>query len=379
MTVINMSLKELETPCLILDKKAMLGNIKRMDEKVKENGFSFRPHLKTAKSIEIAKLATKEHLGAITVSTIKEAQYFYRNGFKDILLAVCITPQKLSYLLETNKELAEKLIFISDDLRSINKCALAAKNQKSKVNLMIEIDCGDKRTGFDPISEKKQLIDCADFLKRESSIHFLGFLTHGGNSYSKRSQKEIQEVFINEEESLFKAREIFRNKGINCKTLSAGSTPTTLNSKKGTSITELRAGVYMFGDLFQWQLGSCEFKDLALSVLVSVISKKGRKIVIDAGSLALSQDRSTAKSAHDFNYGLVCDLEAQNLAKDFVTVKALNQEHGIIYFKEEPDLEVGDKLRVFPNHACITAAIYDSYNIIEDGKLTGKINRINGW
>jgi D-serine deaminase-like pyridoxal phosphate-dependent protein len=146
-----------------------------------------------------------------------------------------------------------------------------------------------------------------------------------------------------------------------------------------------RAGVFMIGDLFQAGVGSCAVDDVALSVLTEVIGRHRGKgwLIVDAGWMAMSRDRSTAKQAVDQGYGVVCDLAGRPYP-DLIVLDA-NQEHGIVAVRPGslgslPELAIGDRLRILPNHACATGAQHDRYNAVDAaGAIIGVWPRINGW
>lgn len=163
-----------------------------------------------------------------------------------------------------------------------------------------------------------------------------------------------------------------------------GSTPTALHGKNYDGITEVRCGVYMFGDLFQSEIGSCSQGDIAVSVLSSVIGQRRpeNRVLIDAGFLALSKDRSTANTPHDVGYGRVADI-AGTLGLGDVTVVGVHQEHGMVEGRTPlpfDRLPVGARVRVLPNHACITSAAYDRYHVIDGSdEVVAVWPRCNGW
>jgi D-serine deaminase-like pyridoxal phosphate-dependent protein len=150
------------------------------------------------------------------------------------------------------------------------------------------------------------------------------------------------------------------------------------------AVTEARPGVYMFQDLFQAEIGSCTREDIAVTVLASVIGRNEaeNRFLIDAGALALSKDRSTQATPHDFGYGAVWDLECRPVFGECIIERAF-QEHGVAVSTSPLDfdrLRVGVKVRVAPNHACITAAAYDRYYVVDDGtEVIAEWDRINGW
>jgi D-serine deaminase-like pyridoxal phosphate-dependent protein len=147
----------------------------------------------------------------------------------------------------------------------------------------------------------------------------------------------------------------------------------------------MRAGVFMIGDLFQAGVGSCTIDDIALTVLTRVIGHQRDKgwIITDAGWMALSRDRGTARQSVDQGYGVVCD-RAGRPYRDLI-VQDANQEHGIVALLQGsaaklPELPIGTLLRILPNHACATGAQHDRYHVVTEGKHTGAVwPRINGW
>jgi D-serine deaminase-like pyridoxal phosphate-dependent protein len=165
-----------------------------------------------------------------------------------------------------------------------------------------------------------------------------------------------------------KAAQILRESGMDCPEVSTGSTPTACFGETFEGVTEVRAGVYLFGDLFQSALGTCERSSLAVSVLATVISRNPVKhtLVVDAGGLALSKDRSRLVGGPDTGYGLVAALDGNLLTPD-TAVFDVHQEHGEVRIDASPhltELQVGSRMRIYPNHACMTAAMYDRYHVV---------------
>jgi len=163
--------------------------------------------------------------------------------------------------------------------------------------------------------------------------------------------------------------------------VSMGSSPTALHARRLAGITEVRAGVYMFGDLFQAEIGTHGMDDIALTVLASVIGRRPGQLLVDAGALALSKDRSTEAAPKDYGFGLVLDLDGKPGHGDAIVRRAY-QEHGVV--ESDPrcplDLPIGAKLRIAPNHTCMTAAAHDRYHVVEGGDEVVAIwSRVNGW
>lgn len=369
------AVEELNTPCLLLDRAVLKRNLAAMSARMKKHGVALRPHLKTAKSAAVAKLATQGEAGGITVSTLAEARYFAGHGFNDILYAVGIVPSRLDQVAALrNKGVDLKIITDSID------AARAIANHGGEFSVLIEIDSGARRAGLDPASPL--LLEIGHVLHKASGVTLLGVMTHAGHSYHCHSTPEVAAIAEVERKAAVDAAQRLRHAGIPCPIVSVGSTPTAVHAHSLEGVTEMRPGVYMFNDLDQLALGSCGPNDLALSVLASVIGQyeQRNQVLIDAGALALSKDISAAEFMPEAGFGTV-------VGHDGLSVSDVNQEHGFVGGKQPLPLDrlaVGTKLRVLPNHACITAAAYDRYHVI-DSDLDGGKNvvavwdRVNGW
>jgi D-serine deaminase-like pyridoxal phosphate-dependent protein len=189
-----------------------------------------------------------------------------------------------------------------------------------------------------------------------------------------------------ERAAVVRAAERLREVGIACPVVSVGSTPTALFAQQLDGVTEVRAGVFVFFDLVMAGIGVCTVDDIALSVLTSVIGHQLDKgwTIVDAGWMAMSRDRGTARQKIDQGFGLVCDIDGRPL-DDLVMVGA-NQEHGIIAHRDgrvdgAPLLPVGTLLRILPNHACPTAAQYPHYKVLAGSgrSITAIWPRFSGW
>ena len=343
-----------------------------------EAGVNLRPHLKTAKSINVAQRILDLTSGGITVSTLREAEYFQQQGIEDILYAVSIEPSKFPYAAAIAAR-GVQLTVILDSLEVATALADYRPPAGVQFRVLIEIDCGEHRTGL-PV-DSDQLVAIAACLSESKATHFAGVLTHAGHSYQCRSADEIRKVAAEERDAVVLASQRLKQSGFQCETVSVGSTPTASLAENLEGITEARPGVFVFYDLFQVGLGVCSPKDIALSVLTSVLSNQpgnGRAFV-DAGGLALSKDRSTSALPTDLGYGRVCDVDGQML--DDLIVSNVHQEHGQIDLApyDQPLFPIGRRLRILPNHACMTAAAYESYYVVDGGEVLDRWPRISGW
>jgi D-serine deaminase-like pyridoxal phosphate-dependent protein len=377
-------LADLPTPALILDRSRLLANIARMQARARALNVSLRPHLKTAKSAAVAELAVGRN-GPITVSTLAEADYFARAGFRDITYAVPVAPQKLEHvaaLLNGGTDLK----IITDHPAVADAIAEAGRRLGVTFRVMIKIDCGLGRAGIPPDSDL--LLPLARALAQPGA-ELAGVLTHAGHSYNAESAAEIEQVAEDERRAVVTAAQRLREAGFACPIVSVGSTPTALFAKDLTGVTEMRPGNFVFFDLFQAALGTCRMEDVAVSVLATVVAHHpGRNhVLIDAGGLALSKDTGANKHAPGTGYGRICRPD-QALPLAGLSVYDVHQEHGLIGGPDAAAVDFaayppGSRLRVLPNHSCMTGAMYDRYYVVDPAQGAGTIvaewDRVNGW
>ena len=371
----------LETPALILDQEKMHLNIERMRTQINSLNVSFRQHVKTSKCIPVAE-RIMPGTGSIAVSTLREADYFAAHGFKDILYAVGIAPNKLQHVADFSQR-GVKLSIILDNIETARLIVESIQQNKwNNFNILIEIDSDGQRAGIRP--HAPELIEIG-LLLHKAGVNVEGVLTHAGGSYHCQSLAEIEAIAEQERLAAVIAAERLRSAGIPCPVVSVGSTPTALSAKHLDGVTEVRAGVFVFFDLVMSGLGVCRVDDIALSVLATVIGHQEEKgwTIIDAGWMAMSRDRGTAKQRVDQGYGVVCTIDGHPI-DDLIVIDA-NQEHGIIVHRSgkksgAPKLPVGTLLRILPNHACSTAAQFDRYQVIaKSPEIVDVWTRFNGW
>ncbi|MGG5818912.1 alanine racemase [Falsiroseomonas sp. HW251] len=364
------TLHDLPTPSLLLDLDILRRNIARMAQAVARHpGVILRPHMKTAKSAAVADLAAPGK-GPITVSTITEARYFADHGFRDQLYAVGIVPAKLDAIAVLNAE-GNQVKVITDDLAT----ARAIAGHAGVLPTLIEVDVGEGRAGVAPDDDALLAIAAALGPK------LAGVVAHSGHSYAGRSPAEMEQVAEAERAGILLAARRLRDAGHEVGIVSVGSSPAALYARHLDGVTETRAGVYMLGDLFQAQIGTHPPDDIAVTVLASVIGNYPRRgaVLLDAGALALSKDRSTERAPRDFGFGRVLDLEGRPIGEAIVT--RVHQEHGEASGPGLPldRLPVGARVRIQPNHACLTAAAHDRFHVIEGSRVVAAWERVNHW
>jgi D-serine deaminase-like pyridoxal phosphate-dependent protein len=374
-------LSDLQTPCVVLDVDRMDRNIARLRAKLDGLGVTLRPHLKTAKSVEIARRMMNTPQGPATVSTLREAELFAEAGITDVIYAVGVTPSKLAKVIELRRGGCDLAVLL-DTVEQAQAVASASREAGIIIPALIEIDCDGHRSGILP-GDADRLRAIAAALVDGGELR--GVLTHAGGSYSARGNK-LKDCADTERKAVIEAATILRKAGYTCPIVSMGSTPTAHNAVILDGVTEVRAGVFIFFDLVMAGIGICKVEDIAISVLATVIGHQREKgwILIDAGWMAMSQDRGTSKQEVNQGYGLVCDVSGQPF--DNLILADANQEHGIITVRPGSDaglpaLQIGDRVRILPNHACATGAQHQAYHVVRGAcdLVEDEWQRFGGW
>jgi D-serine deaminase-like pyridoxal phosphate-dependent protein len=369
-----MNLDNIPTPALILDRLRLEVNAKAMSERAKRLGVDLRPHMKTAKCVEVARMATAGHSGGITVSTLREAEFFFARGFNDITYAVGIVPGKLEQAFNLMAKGA-RLTLLTDNVVAAQAICKAARGRglMQRPRVLIELDCGDNRGGISPFAPDLEAV--AATLAAE--VEVAGVLTHAGSSYYHRGEEEIARVAEYERLSVVDGAEILGELGYSVDTFSVGSTPTATFARDLSGVTEMRPGVYLFGDMDQVGMEVMPEDRVAVTVLATVIGAYDNRVVVDAGGLALSKDESARRHEERVGFGKVLDLDGRPLG---AWVDVANQEHGIVKGADRTRLKVGDRVRILPNHICMTAAAHPGYYVVDGGReVAARWPRVNGW
>jgi D-serine deaminase-like pyridoxal phosphate-dependent protein len=369
--------KILETPAPLLDESRMQHNIERMQARMSQLGVAFRPHVKTSKCLEVVRRQMAAGARGITVSTLKEAEEFFRAGVNDILYAVAIVPNKLDHALALIRA-GLRLTLLVESVAMAEQLARHGSEHGVCYDVLIEVDTDGHRSGVKP--GDPVLLQIAAAL--QGGARLKGVMTHAGASYDLNTPEALQQIAEQERSRCVAAAQLLRGAGHACEVVSVGSTPTALSAQHLDGVTEVRAGVYVFFDLVMADVGVCTAADIAISLLCTVIGHRPDQgwIITDGGWMAMSRDLGHQQHG----YGVVCDSDGQPVVG--LSFGKANQEHGVLQWRGAADVDivqrfpVGSSLRILPNHACATGAQHAQYHVIPKSGGDWQVwPRFSGW
>ncbi|MCM2316473.1 MAG: alanine racemase [Thermoanaerobaculia bacterium] len=367
-------LSTIATPAFVVDREIAKANCDRMRAKALIAGVVFRPHVKTHKTVEGARLQHGDSEGPITVSTLAEAEFFANAGFDDITWAVPVAPSKLDRCLAIAKR--ARLILLVDHPSAVAALSEFSASNQVDLDVMLKVDCGYHRAGVDP--DAPESVELALSIARAPRLRLRGLLTHAGHSYGAKDAGEIARIARDESGAVRRLGSVLERAGISGLLRSVGSTP-TMSVAPIEGVDEVRPGNYVFYDAFQAAIGSCHLSDCAAFVVTTVIgSNESRgECLVDAGALALSKDPGPVHVDPGFGFGVVCRIDGVPLPARLVS---LSQEHGIVRWRDRSiRVAIGDRLRIVPNHSCLTAALFDRYLVLAGGRIEGEWRPCRGW
>jgi D-serine deaminase-like pyridoxal phosphate-dependent protein len=362
------TIHDLDTPAALVEVETMMANINAMARHARRIGVSLRPHVKTHKSVAIARLQRDAGAAGLTVATLREAETMAAAGFDDLLVAY---PPVGAWRARRFAALCDnaRITFVIDDLEAARSVASVARRLGMTARCLWEIDCGAKRCGSAP---GRASVDGAERAAEMRGIEIAGFLTFPGHAYGASSEAELDAAAADEERAVRATIAAASGDALRAGTRSGGSTPTASRVGHDTSLSELRPGNYVFHDATQVALGVATHEQCAFTVLATVVSRpNARRAVIDAGSKAVGKESMTPNARGFATVAGRADL----------VVTRLYEEHGLIESDDEiAGLAVGDRIEVLPNHACAAANLHDVYVLRRGEELVDLLAvQARGW
>ncbi len=356
----------IEKPALLIDKKKMNSNIKKMSQKAENSGVELRHHAKTHQSHEIASKFKDLDNNSITVSSVDMAYYFAEKGWNHITIAF---PTNILELDRINI-LAEKIdLELLIDSQEVVKHL--DKNLDESVKLWVKIDVGYGRAGIE-WRNTNEIMKIVEEIQK-TQLSFEGILTHAGHIYKSSDKQELQRIHqetINRMNDVKKHLEV---EGVNECRISIGNTPSCSNVDEFDQVDEIRPGNFVFYDLKQYTLGSCKENDIAVAVACPVVGKypDRNKILLHGGGVHLSVESIEGSNREVFGYLAKTNDKTWTGIDCKSPVVSLSQEHGLVRVSNEKmkEVEIGDVLPVLPIHSCMTANLFPYYKSLKGERI----------
>lgn len=377
-----MLIDDVHTPAVLVDRGRLDRNIKQMQSRATDQNVALRPHIKTHKSVDIAKRQVEQGADGLTVATIQEAEAFVAAGFDDIRLAyTMIGADKYERLLALMDD--ARISFCVDTLAGIAQASDFFAEAGRDVEVLIEVDVGHGRCGV-PFGKPDAAVALARQVADAPGLDLCGVLTHAGQGYHgpqtgetrddalRRTALEERERILDVAAAMFDAGAPDRDR--QAFEVSIGSTPTMTHfqngERDGLTITEVRPGNYVFYDAMQVGLAACELDDCALTVLGRIVSKRRddsgtERAYIDAGKKVVTTDTGACTDG----YGIALYNATYMREHPHVDITGLSEEHGWLKIPGAATFEVGDRVRFVPNHACVTVATQDELLVVDDDEV----------
>ena len=362
-----MNISEIPTPAVLVDTAKLKRNIARMQRAATANGKRLRPHAKTHKSPEIARMQIDEGAVGICCAKIGEAEVFADAGITDIRLPYPLNPVNAKRVFALCDRVA--LSFIVDDVEVARQWSDLAKAAGRKLDVLIKVDVGTHRCGIDP-----DALGASDAVRRVSSLaglRFRGLLSHAGHGYGAASDDEMRAVAAAEARLL---GDLAAASGVACDEISVGATPTARHSVTERGVTELRPGNYAYYDRTQVALNAATWGDCALTVLARVVSRPAPdRVILDSGSKTLTNDLARGFSPAPGHGVVLKDLESaepdasllvERLSEEHATARAVNGDCA---------LKTGALVRVVPNHSCVVSNLVDYVWLVDGSQALSQL------
>jgi D-serine deaminase-like pyridoxal phosphate-dependent protein len=360
------TLADMATPLVVIDQPVMHRNIHRMQERASAGGKRLRPHGKTHKSPEIARLQTGAGAVGLTCAKPGEAEVFVAGGVEDIRIAYPVSPVHADRIVALMDH--ARVSIIVDSLEVAEGWSEAVIRRGTTLPVLTKIDVGLHRCGIDP--ERQPVRQIVRAIAALPGLRLQGLLSHAGHAYLATSRDDIAGIVAAEAALLARIRDEAAEDGIGLEELSVGSTPSAEASMTAPHVTEVRPGNYVFCDRTQVALGSATWRDCALTIVASVVSMGADRLVFDCGSKVLSSD-----GARGFfptpGFGAV--LREDGSPDDTLLIERLSEEHAVVRVSAETRLRIGSRVRIVPNHACVVANLTSQYVLADGEAVTGHL------
>jgi len=350
-------LADLDTPSVVVDLGVLEANVERMAESARRTGVRLRPHAKTHKIPEVARLQLAAGASGISLAKTGEAEVFAAAGFEDIFLAYPVVGAEKGRRLLALADRTRLAVGV-DSMEGASSLAAVFHAAGRRIDTLLKVDCGYHRVGVAP----ERALELARRLEETPGLTLRGIFTHGGHAYLEETPEGVAAVARQEGEVLSSVAAEIRDAGIAIGEVSVGSTPTARAAMAVAGVTECRPGNYVYHDASQVSLGTCGVENCAMTVVATVVSVPAPdRAVLDCGSKTLSSDALRPRGE---GHGWILGRESR--------IEKLSEEHGVVRVAAGETFRVGERVRVLPNHACVVSNLHDRVVVARGDRVEGE-------
>jgi D-serine deaminase-like pyridoxal phosphate-dependent protein len=351
-----------DTPELVLDLDTVRANIDRAAAQARSAGVALRPHTKTHKLPQIARLQLEAGAVGVQVAKLGEAEVMADAGIDDILVGYpLVGERKLARLADLAGRVSVSVTVDSEEIAI--GLSRVARARGLTIPVLLELDTGLHRLGVLP---GPGAADLAERVADLDGLELVGVFTHEGHVYTQaRDAAEQERMTLQACAASVATAEEIRTRGIAADVVSVGSAATFRFAIRCPGVTEVRPGTYVFNDRSQLAQGSAGLADLAAFVVTTVVARPAPdRIVIDAGTKVLTSDRMLVPDP-PATFGSVS-------GRDDWDVVRLSEEHGVVSVPRDARVRIGDRLAIVPNHVCPTINLASWVTVAEAGRALGR-------
>jgi D-serine deaminase-like pyridoxal phosphate-dependent protein len=352
-----MRITEVSTPAVVVDLDVLERNLDQMAAYCATHGLGLRPHTKTHKTLEVARMQLERGAPGLTVAKVGEAEVMAESGAGQILIAHPIIGEEKIRRLAALASKLDVLVAL-DSLSAARGLAQVAQATGCTLGVLVEFDSGSRRCG---VAAGEACAELGKAISALKGVRVRGLMTYFGSVWGDEQQRsqEVARLTFDVERTI----DAFRQAGLPLEIVSAGSTPAAEMSHLVPGITEIRPGTYVYNDLNTFYQGLCTLDDCAVRVMTTVVSTcVPGQVIVDAGSKVFSSDLLTAGPKR--GYGRIMEIEGASMSK-------LNEEHGFVEASDYDAFAVGQVLSVIPNHVCTCINMHDELFVSRRGEITG--------
>jgi D-serine deaminase-like pyridoxal phosphate-dependent protein len=358
--------QRLETPAMLIDLDIVDANIQKAATYAERAGLRLRPHVKTHKSIEMARRQLAAGAAGLCVATVSEAEVFAAaglagTGLAELTLAYPIVGErKLSRLAAVCRTASVTLV--ADSAAVIDGYQEMARQSARTLAVLVEVDTGMRRVGVPP----QAVPELARQISKSAGLEFAGILTHAGHAHDVAGQLGIERVARQEATVMGDVRADLEHAGHEVRVVSAGSSLTSWYLTAADGITEIRPGTYIYNDLRTLACWSCTPEEIAATMLATVVSTGdggdgGTRVTVDAGSKTL-----TTTTDPEYGSGHLAGQPDSAFTR-------VSEEHGVLTVSGPPDLSVGQRVRILPVHVCVWSDLQPEIYGLRRGEIAERI------